>query len=502
MRNDLHRHADAGHGSGHRSVGRVEGQLVAQPDRGGGLGDVDHQVIGAGTDDRHPRALGAQGRDADVLLAHSQDRPPARSVILPMGLPPEGVDGDLALGHRRLRLELDHLDEGGEGVLVWAGDGVAGSAVHAQEDRLSHPELVDPGRHLVPHQHVEVGGVTPGDDGETDAQGILQLPGDVDQQLGVLPGGQHPADAGQVGTDADQLDAGQLHHRPGRVEGVPGHHALAPVAGLDHEDHLVGHPAGLGGVGEGAHGLHLGVEADLGQLDHSAGLADTGQAEEHHIDVDAGPAHALDVAQLGVGQGLHAAGEYGVGDVGVAAAGLGHADHVDPVVGGQRYEGPGVLADLVALDSKSHVVLLHRWDRKGTARRAPTLLNGTATPSSQHLRSRQPTGAERSARRLEYRSRFAARDCLVENLAHELLRPLLFRIAENLLRGSLLDDASLVQEDHTVGRCPSEAHLVGDDDHGHPLLGQVEHHVEHLLDHLRVEGRRRLVEEHDHGVHR
>jgi hypothetical protein len=35
-----------------------------------------------------------------------------------------------------------------------------------------------------------------------------------------------------------------------------------------------------------------------------------------------------------------------------------------------------------------------------------------------------------------------------------------------------------------------------------PDLGQARHHVEHLVDHLGVQGRGGLVEEHDLGVHR
>ena len=38
-------------------------------------------------------------------------------------------------------------------------------------------------------------------------------------------------------------------------------------------------------------------------------------------------------------------------------------------------------------------------------------------------------------------------------------------------------------------------------EHGHALLGEVDHHVEHFLDHLRVERRGRLVEQHDARVH-
>ena len=41
-----------------------------------------------------------------------------------------------------------------------------------------------------------------------------------------------------------------------------------------------------------------------------------------------------------------------------------------------------------------------------------------------------------------------------------------------------------------------------DDDHRHPLGGELAHHGEDLTDELGVQGRRRLVEEHELGVHR
>src|SRR5919112_2055346 len=53
-----------------------------------------------------------------------------------------------------------------------------------------------------------------------------------------------------------------------------------------------------------------------------------------------------------------------------------------------------------------------------------------------------------------------------------------------------------------TGRPAGEAHLVGDDDHGHAVAGERGHHVEDLVDHLRVERRGGLVEEHHLGVHR
>src|SRR3954447_21011096 len=53
----------------------------------------------------------------------------------------------------------------------------------------------------------------------------------------------------------------------------------------------------------------------------------------------------------------------------------------------------------------------------------------------------------------------------------------------------------------TTGRAAGEAHLVRDDDHRHSVPRERRHHVEDLVDHLRVERRGRLVEEHDLRVH-
>ena len=59
----------------------------------------------------------------------------------------------------------------------------------------------------------------------------------------------------------------------------------------------------------------------------------------------------------------------------------------------------------------------------------------------------------------------------------------------------------LVHEHDLVADLAGEAHLVGDDDHRHPLRGQLAHHVEDLLDQLGVEGARHLVEQHHVRVH-
>src|SRR3954451_3047844 len=86
---------------------------------------------------------------------------------------------------------------------------------------------------------------------------------------------------------------------------------------------------------------------------------------------------------------------------------------------------------------------------------------------------------------------------VVEDLRQEVLRPVRTGAGEEGLGGGGLDDAAAVHEHHPVGRAAGKAHLVRDDDHRHSVPRERRHHVEDLVDHLRVERRGRLVEEHD-----
>jgi hypothetical protein len=70
-----------------------------------------------------------------------------------------------------------------------------------------------------------------------------------------------------------------------------------------------------------------------------------------------------------------------------------------------------------------------------------------------------------------------------------------------VLRRAHLDDLAVGHEHDPVADGAGEAHLVGDDDHRHPRLGQLDHDVEDLFDHLGVEGRGGLVEQHHLGLH-
>ena len=66
---------------------------------------------------------------------------------------------------------------------------------------------------------------------------------------------------------------------------------------------------------------------------------------------------------------------------------------------------------------------------------------------------------------------------------------------------ALLDDEAAVHEDDPVGGLTGEGHLVRHDHHRHAFGGQPLHDGEHLTDQLRVQGRGRLVEQHELGVH-
>src|SRR5713101_2405816 len=96
--------------------------------------------------------------------------------------------------------------------------------------------------------------------------------------------------------------------------------------------------------------------------------------------------------------------------------------------------------------------------------------------------------------------------CLLEGLVGQDLREevagaVRFRGREELLGGGGLDDLAVIHEDHAVRDALGEAHLVRHHHHGHAFLGQIGHDVEHLVDHLGIEGRGRLVEEHDPRLH-
>ncbi|REF73047.1 hypothetical protein BDD41_1559 [Paracoccus versutus] len=75
------------------------------------------------------------------------------------------------------------------------------------------------------------------------------------------------------------------------------------------------------------------------------------------------------------------------------------------------------------------------------------------------------------------------------------------RVGEENAGHRFLDLFAAIHEDDSVGDLPRETRLMGDAQHGYALRGQFHHGVEHLLDHLGVQRRGRLVEEHHPRLH-
>src|SRR6478752_3859377 len=105
-------------------------------------------------------------------------------------------------------------------------------------------------------------------------------------------------------------------------------------------------------------------------------------------------------------------------------------------------------------------------------------------------------GGRRPAARVRKRSR-----SVCQQLGQEILGPAALGVVEEFLGGRVLNDLAVGHEHDAVGRLAGEAHLVGDHDHGHPLLGELDHDVQDLVDHFRVKSRGGLIEEHHLGLH-
>src|SRR5690606_23452507 len=88
----------------------------------------------------------------------------------------------------------------------------------------------------------------------------------------------------------------------------------------------------------------------------------------------------------------------------------------------------------------------------------------------------------------------------LDDALKELLGTWVLGVAEELVGFALLDDAAAIKEADAVGDFASEAHFVGDDDHGHAALLEVADDLEHFADEFGVERRGDLVEEKNLGL--
>ncbi|EKS68785.1 6-pyruvoyl-tetrahydropterin synthase [Burkholderia sp. SJ98] len=112
-------------------------------------------------------------------------------------------------------------------------------------------------------------------------------------------------------------------------------------------------------------------------------------------------------------------------------------------------------------------------------------------------RDRIKNGASFRKRRFALPSRDS-----VQDLREEILRTIRLRIREERFLLIVLDDEPAIHEDHAIRHLLRKAHFVRHAHHGHAFLREFDHHVEHFVDHLRIERGRRLVEEHRDRVHR
>ncbi|KAG1648403.1 hypothetical protein GQR58_029853 [Nymphon striatum] len=88
-----------------------------------------------------------------------------------------------------------------------------------------------------------------------------------------------------------------------------------------------------------------------------------------------------------------------------------------------------------------------------------------------------------------------------QNLAQEELGAIFGWVGEEVFGRAHFDDLAALHEDDAVGDFTGEAHFVRDDHHGHTGASELLHDVEYFLDHFRVEGRGRLIEQHDPRFH-
>src|SRR6185436_16269164 len=99
-------------------------------------------------------------------------------------------------------------------------------------------------------------------------------------------------------------------------------------------------------------------------------------------------------------------------------------------------------------------------------------------------KSRSPPGVIPAQPRLRIRRWLTRTKASVrENLAEEQLRTIIAGRTEELGGWAGLDDAAGVHEDHGIGNGSRKPHFVGHAHHGHARGREIDHDVEHFLDH-------------------
>ena len=76
------------------------------------------------------------------------------------------------------------------------------------------------------------------------------------------------------------------------------------------------------------------------------------------------------------------------------------------------------------------------------------------------------------------------------------------RVAEEQFGWFVFQYASAVHEQHARSDVTRELHFVRDHQHRHAFVGQRADHLQNFADQLWVQGRRGLIEQHQHRAHR
>src|SRR5262245_22826485 len=72
-------------------------------------------------------------------------------------------------------------------------------------------------------------------------------------------------------------------------------------------------------------------------------------------------------------------------------------------------------------------------------------------------------------------------ELMLQNLRQKQLCSLAAWLAEEIGGRCVFNDLAFIHKDDAVGDLACEAHFVRDHDHGHAVLGERHHHVEHLV---------------------
>ena len=75
-------------------------------------------------------------------------------------------------------------------------------------------------------------------------------------------------------------------------------------------------------------------------------------------------------------------------------------------------------------------------------------------------------------------------------------------MVKKVIRRGRLHNLTIVHENHFMPYLTGKPHFMGNHDHRHAVFGQLNHDLQHLVDHFRVESGGRFIKQHRDRVHR